>query len=85
VRLIRDVIPARLCDEMFFMPHSTTFLNEFKYEFAGQLGPVIEKFKQEMTAADKELHQQFPQFGISLFPESGQDPTKNCFAAGVQF
>jgi hypothetical protein len=85
VRLIRDVIPARLCDEMFFMPHSTTYLNEFKYEFANQLGPVIEKFKQAMIATDKKLHQQFPQFRISLYPESGVDPTKNCFAAGVQF
>jgi hypothetical protein len=85
VWLIRDVIPARLCDEMFFMPHSTRLLSEFKYEFANQLGPVIEKFKLEMTTTDKKLHQQFPQFGISLYPQSGQDPTKNCFAAGVQF
>jgi len=67
------------------MPHSTTYLNEFKYEFANQLGPVIEKFKQAMIATDKKLHQQFPQFRISLYPESGVDPTKNCFAAGVQF
>jgi hypothetical protein len=85
VLLIRDVIPARFCDEMFFMPHGTRMLSEFKYEFANQLGPVIEKFKQEMTATDHELHQRFPQFGISLYPDGNQDPAKNCFAAGVQF
>ncbi|AMO23931.1 hypothetical protein UC35_15000 [Ramlibacter tataouinensis] len=82
VRLIRDVIPARLCDEMFFQPHSTTQLNAFKYEFANDLGPLIARFKKEMIATDEQLHQQFPEFGISLY---AADPAKDCFAAGVQF
>ena len=85
VRLIRDVIPARLCDEMFYLPHSTTLLNEFKYQFANDLGPLIELFRKEMIATDKQLHQQFPEFGISLYPAGKQDPVKDCFAAGVQF
>ena len=85
VRLIRDVIPARLCDEMYFLPHSTTLLNEFKYQFANDLGPLIGLFRKEMIATDKQLHQQFPEFGISLYPAGKQDPVKDCFAAGVQF
>lgn len=84
-RLIRDIIPARLCDEMFFLPHSTTLLSEFKYEFANELGPLIEIFRKEMIATDKQLHQQFPEFGISLYAAGDQDPAKDCFAAGVQF
>ena len=85
VRLICDVIPARLCDEMFFQPHSTTLLNEFEYEFANELGPLIDMFRTEMTATDKQLHQQFPEFGISLFPNGKQNRLNDCFAAGVQF
>ena len=84
-RLIRDVIPARLCDSMFFLPHSTRLLNAFEYQFANDLGPVIDKFRIEMTATDKKLHQLFPEFGISLYPEDNGDPAKECFAAGVQF
>ena len=84
-RLIRDVIAARLCDEMFFQPHSTTLLSEFRYEFASELGPLIETFRTEMIATDKQLHQQFPEFGISLYAAGDQDPAKDCFAAGVQF
>jgi hypothetical protein len=85
VLLIRDAIAARLCDEMFFMPHCTTQLSQFKYEFAGDLGPVIERFKKEMTATDIQLHQAFPEFGISLYADDPVKAAKDCFAAGVQF
>lgn len=83
VRLIRDAIAARLCDELFFKPHGTTQLGQFEYPlFPSELGPAIASFKQEMTAIDKKLHQEFPEFGISLY---AADPAKDCFAAGVQF
>ncbi|MBS3911347.1 MAG: hypothetical protein KGZ70_05865 [Hydrogenophaga sp.] len=85
VNLIRDVIPARLCDLMFFLPHCTTQLSEFKYAFANTLAPLIEGFRQNMVATDESLHQRFPEFGISLYPGPNKDPAKDCFAAGVQF
>lgn len=85
VNLIRDVIPARLCDLMFFQPHCTTQLSDFKYAFANTLAPIIEQFKQNMMSTDEALHQRFPEFGISLFPGPGKDAAKDCFAAGVQF
>lgn len=85
VRLVRDVIPARLCDLMFFLPHGTTLLNEFKYPFENDLGPTVQKFKNDMIATDKQLHQMFPAFGIRLYPEVNQNPANDCFAAGVQF
>jgi hypothetical protein len=83
--LVHDVFPARLCDLMFFMPHSTTLLSAFKYEFANDLGPLIEKFRKDMIYVDDEMHKQFPEFGIKLYPDDKHDPAKDCFAAGVQF
>jgi hypothetical protein len=85
VLLVEDVIPTRLCDLMFFMPHSTTLLSKFKYEFENDLGPLIKKFKSDMIATDNKLHKMFPEFGIKLYPDGNQDPAKDCFAAGVQF
>jgi hypothetical protein len=82
VMLIRDAIPARLCDEFFFLPHSTTRLSDFKYDFSIDLGPVIAKFKQQMIAVDQQLHEQFPEFKISLY---AADAVADAFAAGVQF
>jgi hypothetical protein len=86
VMLVRDALAARLCDEMFFMPHGTTQLSQFEYKlFPADLGPVVARFKQQMIATDKNLHQAFPEFGISL---NNADPAKvpaDCFAAGVQF
>lgn len=84
--LIRDAIAARLCDEMFFMPHCTTLLSAFEYKlFPDELGPVIARFKKEMTATDAELHKAFPEFGIGLYADDPVKAAKDCFAAGVQF
>jgi hypothetical protein len=81
-RLIRDVIPARLCDLMFFEPHGTTQLSDFKYQFSNVPDRVIDIFRKSLTAADQRLHERFPEFGISLY---AVDPVKDGFAAGVQF
>lgn len=86
VLLIRDAIAARLCDEMFFMPHCTTLLSRFEYKFLpDNLAPVIARFKKEMTATDMALHKAFPEFGISLYADDPVKAAKDCFAAGVQF
>lgn len=82
VFLIDDVIPARLCDLMFFQPHSTTFLSDFKYPFQPSLDGLVAKFREALIATDEILHERFPEFGIKL---DSKDPAYDSFAAGVQF
>ena len=82
--LIDDVLPARLCDLMFFKPHSTKFLGEFKYPFEPSLDRLVEQFREALTERDQSLHAQFPEFGIKL-DLNDPDKAQNCFATGVQF
>ena len=85
VRLIDDVIPTRLCDLMFFLPHNTTLLSEFKYEFQSDLSDLIKKFRDAMITTDNTQHNQFPEFGIKLDSDKEHERARDCFAAGVQF
>jgi hypothetical protein len=87
-----DVMPARLCDEMFFRPHNTTLLGETAYDFKsllpalrGALQAQVSTFHSALAAIDAAMHVQFPEFGIKLTPKNQSDKDNNCFAAGVQF
>jgi hypothetical protein len=84
--LIDDVIPARLCDLMFFQPHSTTLLAAFEYPlFPPGLDALVAKFRAALTETDARLHEEFPQFGIKLYTNDPRKSARDCFAAGVQF
>jgi hypothetical protein len=83
VHLIDDVLPARLCDLMFFQPHSSTFLSDFSYPLLPpDLDGLVAKFRAALTETDAILHEKFPEFGIKLY---SKDPAQDSFAAGVQF
>jgi hypothetical protein len=85
VHLIDDVLPPRLCDLMFFQPHSSTFLGDFHYSFQPSLDGLVEKFRKVLTATDDKLHAKFPEFGIKLHSDDPSKKAQDCFATGVQF
>jgi hypothetical protein len=85
VNLIDDVIPARLCDLMFFRPHNTTLLSDFKYDFSPALDDLVAKFRKDLGDRDAALHRHFPEFGIKLYPGNETEREADCFAASVQF
>ncbi|MCE4554652.1 hypothetical protein [Pelomonas cellulosilytica] len=81
-----DVFSARLCDQLFFMPHNTETLLDCRYRFTdGVLIGAADQFRIDLAELGESLHKRYPEFQIRVRGDTPVERERRVFAAGLQY